>query len=90
MNKNKLSRRDFLKVTGKGTLGLAIASHIGCDNFDGIPESAWRDFDNSLQGILLRPGDPAYPQSNRPWNLLCQMKVAPKTNLNPLPTTHDR
>ena len=51
MNKNKLSRRDFLKVTGKGTLGLAIASQIGCDNFDGIPESAWRDFDNSLQAI---------------------------------------
>jgi len=51
MNKNKLSRRDFLKVTGKGTLGLAIASQIGCDNFDGIPESAWRDFANSLQGI---------------------------------------
>lgn len=69
MKRNILSRRDFLKVSGKGALGLAIASQIACDNFDGIPESAWRDFANSLQGILLRPGDPAYPQANRPWNL---------------------
>jgi hypothetical protein len=69
MNKNNISRRDFLKVTGKGALGLAIVSQFGCDNFDGVPESAWRDFANSLQGVLLRPGDPAYPQSNRPWNL---------------------
>ena len=68
--RSKLSRREFIRITGQAALGLAIASHFGCaEGSNGVSESAWRDLQSSLQGMLLRPGDEAYPRTALPWNL---------------------
>ena len=71
----RLSRREFLCRSGQAALGLGIASQlawpIGCSDGSsfGPSEAAWRQLANSLQGMLLRPGDPTYPKTGLPTNL---------------------
>jgi len=70
----RLTRREFLSKTTKTALGLGIASQlgfqIGCHNgTTGPSEAAWRQLANSLQGMLLRPGDALYDQIALPRNL---------------------
>ena len=72
----KLNRREFISKTSKTALGLGIASQIGlltgCDSNssnNGPSEAAWRQFADSLSGMLLRPGDDLFAQLALPHNL---------------------
>jgi FAD/FMN-containing dehydrogenase len=74
----RMTRREFLRRSGQAAIGLGIASQlgwqIGCGDgsssgSSGPSEAAWRELAASLQGMLLRPGNPTYAQTGLPSNL---------------------
>lgn len=65
----RLNRRDLLRAAGIGAAGMAIAPWWSgataiaqaATPVSPLSDLAWYDLANSLQGRLLRPGDPMYP-----------------------------
>ncbi|HLH22077.1 MAG TPA: FAD-binding oxidoreductase [Chloroflexota bacterium] len=74
-----LDRRRFLKASAGLALGLGLAQVPGRVAAGAAPhapsappaagDGVWQELARSLQGTLLRPGDPDYARIARPWNL---------------------
>jgi FAD/FMN-containing dehydrogenase len=74
-----VDRREFLRVSGRAVLGAtllgpaALAANAWADDplwadapgGANVPQSAWKMLANSLQGSLVRPGNPRYPQAHQ-------------------------
>jgi FAD/FMN-containing dehydrogenase len=69
----RLSRRRFLGATGGLALAASLAgpvSLVAAKKGRRKPsKAAWRELARSLDGRLLRPGEPGYSATALPWNL---------------------
>ena len=69
-----LSRRQFLRAGAGLALGVGLGAPAlqllaGCAPVQRFPARRWDDLAASLEGKLLRPGDPAFAARATPWAL---------------------
>ncbi len=67
-----MTRRQFVRRTGKAALGLIILSQggllSGCGSTSGTSTSIWDELAQRLQNSLVRPGDASYGDLYLPFN----------------------
>lgn len=69
-----MTRRQFVRRTGKAALGLIILSQggllngCGSTSTSGTSSSTWDELAQRLQGSLVRPGDASYGELYLPFN----------------------
>lgn len=69
-----MTRRQFIRRTGKAALGLIVLSQggllsgCGSTSTSGTSSSIWDELAQRLQGTLVRPGDASYGELYLPFN----------------------
>lgn len=64
---SSMTRRDFLRRTGKAALAVTILPQAGLSSACGGTDN-WDELARRLRGPLVRPGDASYGQLHLPFN----------------------